>query len=299
MEEELLRKPERGPEREDQGSTSLNVGFCYLRLIGVKKINELVCLRTDRVYTIGRNPKHCKIVLDCPAVSRRHCQILLSRSDCKLRLIDGSFYSVYSSPSRTSSKYKICRVSSNGVFVNGRRLTYGVVSELNTGDLILLCMKKNYGFVVEKIVFTEVNVNLCRDDVSPRAELLLGQLRSIIGSHDPVSHLRTLQNDGYTKIGANSEKYLNKDKADKEEVSSPSRNNELDSGCYSDGKTFFLNRLTRIGHSVPSQSTGVSLHQLLHPIASLTRVFIATFTCDVSWYIFVASDAYHLLFDRI
>jgi pSer/pThr/pTyr-binding forkhead associated (FHA) protein len=44
-------------------------------------------------------------------------------------------------------------VSSNGVFVNGRRLPRGIVAELNTGDLILLCIKKIYGFVVENFFF--------------------------------------------------------------------------------------------------------------------------------------------------
>lgn len=282
-----MRKRERGSEREDGRSTSLNVGFFYLRLLG-DQLNELVCLRSDRVYTVGRNRKHCKIVLDSPAISRRHCQILLTKSDCKLRLIDGSFLSTNSDPSHVGSKCKVCRVSSNGVFVNGRRLPRGVVAELSTGDLILLCAKKNYGFVVEKIVFTEVNGNLRSDDVSSRAESLLEQLRSISGSHDPVSYLRTLQNDDFTKRGANLGKYLNKHVADKERISSPSRNIELDLGCYSDGKTLFLNRLTSIGHSVPDQTTGVTLHQLLHPIVSLARVFIATFTCDVSWYAFVA-----------
>ncbi|XP_078154875.1 forkhead-associated domain-containing protein / FHA domain-containing protein isoform X3 [Carex rostrata] len=284
MEEELLTKQGRESEREDQKSTLLNVGFFYLRLVG-NPLNELLCLRSDRVYTIGRNPKHCKIVLNSPAISRRHCQILLSRSDCKLRLIDGSFLSAQSDPSRVGSKCKVCRVSSNGVFVNGRRLPRGVVAELNTGDLVLLCVKISYGFVVEKIVFTEVNQNAWLDAVSPRAELLLRHVRGILSSHDPVSYLRALQNVDCTKGSANSEKYLYKDIADKERISNPSRNNELDLGCNSDGKTFFLNRLTSIDHSVPGQSTGVTLQQLLHPIVSLTRIFIATFTCDVSWFL--------------
>ncbi|KAJ4762189.1 forkhead-associated domain-containing protein / FHA domain-containing protein [Rhynchospora pubera] len=278
MEEDHLRN-------SDKKSTSLNVGFFYLRLLG-NDLNKLLCLRSDRVYTIGRNPKHCKIVIDSPAISRRHCQILLSRSDCKLRLIDGSFESPRCDPSRIGSKCKVCRVSSNGVFVNGRRLPRGVVAELNVGDLILLCVKKKYGFVVEKIVFSKVNQNVLSDTtVSLRAESLLGQLRSIVSSHDPVSYLRTLRNVDSTIRSADSEKPLNKDVADKDEISNPSSNREPDVGCRSDGKTFFLNRLTCIDHGVPDQSMGVTLPQLLHPVVTLTQIFIATFTCDVSWFL--------------
>lgn len=58
-------------------------------------------------------------------------------------------------------------------------------------------------------------------------------------------------------------------------------------GCYSDGSTFFLNRLIGIGSDVRmEQRSGVTLPQLLHPMDSLERVFIATFSSDVSWCVF-------------
>ncbi|EEE60932.1 hypothetical protein OsJ_14671 [Oryza sativa Japonica Group] len=57
-------------------------------------------------------------------------------------------------------------------------------------------------------------------------------------------------------------------------------------GCYSDGSTFFLNRLIGIGSDMRvEQRSGVTLPQLLHPMDSLERVFIATFTSDVSWFL--------------
>jgi hypothetical protein len=55
-------------------------------------------------------------------------------------------------------------------------------------------------------------------------------------------------------------------------------------GRYSDGSTFFLNRLSGIRPEMRAeQESGVTLPELLHPISSLLRVFIATFTSDVSW----------------
>jgi hypothetical protein len=53
---------------------------------------------------------------------------------------------------------------------------------------------------------------------------------------------------------------------------------------YSDGSTFFLNRLSGIRPEMRTeQDSGVTLPELLHPIGSLLRVFVATFTSDVSW----------------
>ncbi|KAG8081823.1 hypothetical protein GUJ93_ZPchr0014g47153 [Zizania palustris] len=56
-------------------------------------------------------------------------------------------------------------------------------------------------------------------------------------------------------------------------------------GCYSDGSTFFLNRLISIGPDTAEQHSGVTLPQLLHPMDSLVRVFIATFTANISWFL--------------
>lgn len=56
--------------------------------------------------------------------------------------------------------------------------------------------------------------------------------------------------------------------------------------CYSDGSTFFLNRLVGIGSLSNMRAdphNGVTLPQLLHPVENLVRVFIATFTSDISW----------------
>ncbi|KAK3144875.1 hypothetical protein QOZ80_4AG0319020 [Eleusine coracana subsp. coracana] len=57
-------------------------------------------------------------------------------------------------------------------------------------------------------------------------------------------------------------------------------------GCYSDGSTFFLNRLVGFGpDSRAEPHSGVTLPQLFHPVESLVRVFIATFTSNISWFL--------------
>nr|CAB3484415.1 unnamed protein product [Digitaria exilis] len=68
-------------------------------------------------------------------------------------------------------------------------------------------------------------------------------------------------------------------------------------GCHSDGSTFFLNRLVGIGSLSDMRvepHTGVTLPQLLHPVESLVRVFIATFTSDISWFLDYCKIPQHL-----
>ncbi|WOL01797.1 hypothetical protein Cni_G10514 [Canna indica] len=54
---------------------------------------------------------------------------------------------------------------------------------------------------------------------------------------------------------------------------------------HSDGRTFSLNCLKPMGPSTSDRFNGVTLPELLHPMKNLVRVFIATFTCDVSWFL--------------
>lgn len=49
------------------------------------------------------------------------------------------------------------------------------------------------------------------------------------------------------------------------------------------GKKFYLNRLRFRGQDIEEIGDIVSLPELFHPIESLKRVFIATFTCNILW----------------
>ncbi|RCV33451.1 hypothetical protein SETIT_7G084500v2 [Setaria italica] len=79
------------------------------------------------------------------------------------------------------------------------------------------------------------------------------------------------------------------DNAEKTGWSSGNGEQHHNEGCYSDGSTFFLNRL--VGHEPHS---GVTLPQLLHPVENLVRVFIATFTSDISWFLDYCKIPQHL-----
>ncbi|ONK58693.1 uncharacterized protein A4U43_C09F15700 [Asparagus officinalis] len=65
-------------------------------------------------------------------------------------------------------------------------------------------------------------------------------------------------------------------------------------GFFSDGRMFFLNRLENMSPSLPGEPKTVTLPELLHPVGSLVRVFMATFTSDVSWFLSYCQLPYHL-----
>ncbi|KAL9156493.1 hypothetical protein ABFS82_09G080600 [Erythranthe guttata] len=56
-------------------------------------------------------------------------------------------------------------------------------------------------------------------------------------------------------------------------------------GCVPPGKKFYLNRLPFRGQDTDETNDVVSLPELFHPIENLKRVFIATFTSDILWFL--------------
>lgn len=209
------------------------------------------------------------------------------------------------------------RASSNGVFVNGRRIKRGVIVELSVGDEILFgCSKRpgnrcriiRYGFVVERIEDQLFDLKPKRrfkdsEELVKTAAFLLGQCQSVLQSADPVSFLRSLESsDSGQLIGPEIS-----DRNDISENANGLENGPLasvgnfgeanvnslycglegigENGSYSDGKTFFLNRLESMVPGLPDEPKTVTLPELLHPVESLVRVFMATFTNDVSWYL--------------
>lgn len=64
---------------------------------------------------------------------------------------------------------------------------------------------------------------------------------------------------------------------------------------YSNGKYFFLNRLENMGlGKLEHEARTITLPELLHPVGSILRVFLATFTSDVAWFLSYCQLPYHL-----
>ncbi|KAL3512030.1 hypothetical protein ACH5RR_024747 [Cinchona calisaya] len=60
------------------------------------------------------------------------------------------------------------------------------------------------------------------------------------------------------------------------------------------GRKFYLNRLQSMGHCSSEPHDVVSLPELFYPVESLQRVFIATFTSDIPWFLSYCEIPAHL-----
>lgn len=192
------------------------------------------------------------------------------------------------------------------------------------------CVTK-YGFVVESIILSDFTGTLDVNGQSvTRADLLQNLCQRVLRSGDPISYLRCSLNSkvetissvhGVTNYGSDAsfpvlgseghsrlndetanhgqnvtdEMNLAVDYADKEETRPSSLERGLSLGSsFSNGQTFFLNRLEFMAHGTSYQHTEVTLMELFDPVESLVKVFIATFTCDVSWFLSCCQIPNHL-----
>ncbi|KAK8680204.1 hypothetical protein V6N13_109156 [Hibiscus sabdariffa] len=64
--------------------------------------------------------------------------------------------------------------------------------------------------------------------------------------------------------------------------------------CSAPGKMFYLNRLSYSDCGSSSHDSVVSLHELLYPVESISNIFIATFTSDISWFLLHCEIPCHL-----
>ncbi|KAK7358738.1 hypothetical protein VNO77_00676 [Canavalia gladiata] len=60
------------------------------------------------------------------------------------------------------------------------------------------------------------------------------------------------------------------------------------------GKNFYLNRLEDMNHGSLGLHPSISLPELIHPVGSVSRMFIATFTSDIKWFLTYCKIPCHL-----
>ncbi|XP_030473624.2 uncharacterized protein LOC115691188 isoform X2 [Syzygium oleosum] len=66
------------------------------------------------------------------------------------------------------------------------------------------------------------------------------------------------------------------------------------SSCLPPGMNFCLNRLESVGQGSFGCSSEVSLAELINPVESIVQIFIATFTCDIAWFLSYCQIPDHL-----
>ncbi|XVE63807.1 hypothetical protein DITRI_Ditri07aG0050100 [Diplodiscus trichospermus] len=64
--------------------------------------------------------------------------------------------------------------------------------------------------------------------------------------------------------------------------------------CSAPGKMFCLNRLTYLDCGSASNHNVISLRELLYPVESISKIFIATFTSDILWFLLHCEIPCHL-----
>lgn len=295
------------PKRKKSGKAA------FLHLISASTTtgtHHTISLEADEPFTIGRSTRHCNLVFDDRRVSKQHCQILFDASLHKLYLLDGAFSSFYNSNKNTSSS-TTRRLSLNGVFVNGVRVGKGLFMELSAGDEVLLACGNHkglcgsrirIGFIIQRIVFDIPSCKFNKRifalrgyDSSPyligRVKSLLTRCRNILQSDDPVFYIRQCQKEYFEVSSLNSVGKDNPSHFDGVVQNKPCSNFVP---LPSPGKNFYLNRLEMMHYTPFSHHPVVSLPELLYPVESISRMFIATFTSDILWFLSYCEIPCHL-----
>ncbi|KAJ4961789.1 hypothetical protein NE237_021699 [Protea cynaroides] len=198
----------------------LKAGFFSLKAIdGVPLVSsspssrsQSICLRSDRIYTIGRQSRSCQIVFQDRRISRRHCQIFFDGSTGKFFILDGFFSPLPSGrdldevrrrfrfaleATRAPECFTVA-TSSNGVFINGLRLAKGTAMELSVGDEVSLacgnrfnpCFGIKIGFILERVVSTEEEDIGCRGVALACERGLFEGTKTVFGSFDSEGRAR-------------------------------------------------------------------------------------------------------------
>ncbi|KAK6147937.1 hypothetical protein DH2020_018849 [Rehmannia glutinosa] len=297
----LPTPPHKKPRKNTVIEAVLGIKTLGLPLISrsTGQLCESLRLVPYKPYTIGRKLKLCDFIFIDRRVSKRHCQLYFDSLEKKIYLSDGLFLD-YSRSNDYVSSFR-AKVSTNGAFVNGIR-TSGVV-ELRVGDVVwLVCgngeacgLRPSIGFLVEKAVFVE--------EVDYRKIIVVSEENTEVKCTNIVT---TADADTARQIGSGVVDVQHAAVAignstgfslGKQEYSQCREllDDKNCGGCIlPPGKKFYLNRLQFGGQDIVENDDVVSLPELLHPIESLKRVFIATFTSDILWFLTYCKIPPHL-----
>lgn len=78
---------------------------------------------------------------------------------------------------------------------------------------------------------------------------------------------------------------LEEEKENGPDISCIDKERSYQSSLQAPGKNFYLNRLQYIEQNPTGCQRVVSLPELLYPVESISKIFIATFTSDILWYV--------------
>ncbi|KAJ1270821.1 hypothetical protein BS78_06G080500 [Paspalum vaginatum] len=322
------------PPQPDRPSTSGGLGYFHIRLVGpTTALILLLTDRLYSLSTSRRRGHRLRLLLASPK-RRRACALLLSTSGCELRLTHRSYGagapSVNGRPLRAGTPAELAVGDEVSVLRCGVRYGFVVERFVSCGGRAVGAAARARS--CEELVFRaeslrkrlraisesqdplsflrdcsgnsspDVGIKELRQDAA--GKLYLDNPTSPISAHilqggcdiaqDKLEHHPDDVNDGDGELCQGS-KGCSDDNVEQTGCGGSSEEQYRSEGYYSDGSTFFLNRLAGIGSGARVETHGeVTLPQLLHPVESLARVFIATFTSDIPWFLNYCKIPQHL-----
>ncbi|XP_073141599.1 uncharacterized protein [Henckelia pumila] len=212
----------------------------------------------------------CKDILgsDDPLSFIRKCTVLDQNNRIACAFVDGS--------------YKFFGLLPNNSF--DRQLQIGRGNRKRVYSRETGAVGKSYNLSRDKIInVSEVNSELKCANVFDGGNANTTRKLDYGGIH--------LEDGIFNRDGSTS---LSSEKLDITQCKEVLEDNDSGSCILPPGKKFYLNRLRYEGQDQEEVDDVVSLPELFHPIKNLVRVFIATFTSDILWFISCCKIPPHL-----
>ncbi|PWA91862.1 forkhead-associated domain-containing protein / FHA domain-containing protein [Artemisia annua] len=311
--------------KKPKHNTSITASL-HIKCFGSKNPIEFIDLEPRKPYTIGRDSGRCDYVFEHPQVSKTHCQLYFDDYNKKVYISDGvrvrvrvSLNGVFvdgirvgngeSKELRAGSEvsvvcgscFRVGFVVEKIVFSDSKLAYAGLLSrkcrEILSSDDPVLYIRKCFGntvrcgsrnrvksnsrFPPDNCIDLELNAELLRCNVNG------GNLEQSVNVDDRVP-LRECNS---------SEKRSDKYTCEENVVQSDQVLRPRKRGvCVPPpGSKFYLNRLHFMDDGQSgSDEVNVTLPELLYPVETLERVFIATFTSDLSWFLSYCEIPAHL-----
>ncbi|GJX88407.1 forkhead-associated domain-containing protein [Tanacetum coccineum] len=298
----------------------------HIKCFASKTLVEFIDLEPRRPYTIGRDSARCDYVFDHPEVSKTHCQLIFDDHTKKVFISDGvrvSLNGVFVDGVRVGNgESKELRAGSEVSVVCGSCVRVGFLVEKiefldKPGLLLRKCreillsddpvlyirkcfgntvkcgsrirVKSNSRFPPDNVLYNVGPLNRdtsFRDNcinLEPNAELLCCNVNSgnleksvnVCGNYE--------RTDKYT---------CEENVVESDQVLKPRKRGVC---VPPPGSKFYLNRLHFMDDAqLGLDEVNVTLPELLYPVETLERVFIATFTSDLSWFLSYCEIPAHL-----
>nr|KYP48979.1 hypothetical protein KK1_029279 [Cajanus cajan] len=192
------------------------------------------------------------------------------------------------------------REPSNGVFVNGVQLGKGRAVELCAGDRVSLVCENGSDILLNSDPVTHIKCAEVQSSLQLSGESKVKDLEGKSGGFcgrgkvgfDVANEVPNVMRE-VDSVGKDSHNPPSVG-GDWQGECSGSNNGGNGGVCPPPGKNFYLNRLEFMNCDSSAHHPSITLPELIHPVESVSRMFIATFTSDIKWFLTYCKIPFHL-----